>query len=183
MAIRIKTGTPDELHRDALALGYFADERPPRGFAGLADWRLNGALSRQIADGRLTGGYLEKVLIATDGRLPCSRILLLGLGNLADLTYDTLYAAGYAFAETIGTLKWNDFAFEIPAVGRSPLEGPIMVEAVTTGFFDAFSKDVRDLETVSPVLLIGEAMKEAAVAGVERFRKNTRDIIPVEFEA
>jgi hypothetical protein len=182
MTIRIKTGTLDELSQDGVALGFFSDERPPRGGVGLADWRMNGALSRQMADGRLAGSYLEKVLIATNGRLPSSRILLIGLGNLSDLTYDTLYMAGYTFAETIGTLGWDDFAFEVPAACRSTLEMPIMTEAVMTGFFDAFSKDIGRLETLSPVLLIGEEMKPAILAGVERFRKNTRDIIPVEME-
>ena len=182
MAIRIKTVTLDTLNHDGLALGFFADERPPRGYAGLADWRLNGTLSRQIADGGVAGSHLEKVLIATNGRLPFSRILLIGLGNLSELTYDTLYSAGYAFAETIGTLKWDDFAFEVPAAGRSTLDMAIMTEAVLTGFFDAFSKDIRNLELLSPVLLIKAEMMSPVLAGVERFKKNTKGIMPVEVE-
>lgn len=180
MAIRIETTAVDNLNHEGLALGFFSDERPPRGYVGFVDWRLNGMISKQIANGKLTGSYLEKVLVPSDRRIPTPKILLIGLGSSADLTYDTLYAAGYAFSETIANLKWIDFAFEVPAAGRSALALPIMTEAVLTGFFDAFSRDVGNLESLSPALLIKEEMMEPVMAGVERFKKNIKDVIPVE---
>jgi hypothetical protein len=180
MAIRIEAKSIDDLNCEGLALGFFSDEKPPRGYSGFVDWRLNGIISRYMAEGRLEGSYLEKVLIASNRRIPPSKVLLIGLGELSSLTYDTIYTAGYQFSETIAHLKWGDCAFEIPAAGRCGLALPIMAEAVLTGFFDAFSKDIGQLESLSPVLLIRENFIEPVLAGAERFRKNINYVIPVE---
>ena len=183
MAIKIEAiKTLDDLNHDGLILGFFSDERPPRGHCGFADWRLNGMISKQIFDGNLAGSNFEKVLIAADRRLPSSKILLIGLGLIAELSYDILYSAGYAFAGNVENLKWDDFAFEIPGTGRCNLEMPIMTEAVLTGFFDAFSKNIANLEVLNPVLLIGQEMMEPVLDGVERFKKNIKGVIPVEME-
>jgi hypothetical protein len=65
----------------SLALTFFADERPLRGAAGLADWRLCGRLSRLIKRGRIDGAAGEVTLLAPAGRrLPFDRIFLFGLG-------------------------------------------------------------------------------------------------------
>ncbi len=160
-------------------LGFFSDERPPRGHSGFVDWRLNGVISKQMADGRISGIPLEKVLIASDRRLPASKILLIGLGEIALLTYDGLYQAGYAFSETVAGLRWTDFAFEIPAAGRCSLELPIMAEAVLTGFFDFFSQGTEP-ESFCPALLARDCDLEAFYAGIERFRKNVGKHIEVE---
>ncbi len=180
MAIRIETVALDDLNHETLALGFFSDERPPRGYTGFVDWRLNGMISRRIAEGRLAGSCLEKVLIASNRRIPPSNVLLIGLGPLADLTYDTVYTAGYTFSETTASMKWNDIAFEIPAAGRCSLELPVMTEAVLTGFFDALSKEIGRLEVLSPSLLVREEFMDPVLAGVERFKKNFKDMIPVE---
>ena len=180
MAMRIETATLDDLRRECLALGFFSDERPPRGYAGFFDWRVNGMISKRIAEGSLAGSRLEKVLIASNGRIAPSKVLLLGLGPAAELTYDTLYTAGYTFSETAVSLKWDDMAFEIPAAGRCRLELPYMAEAVLTGFFDALAKEIGRLESLSPSLLIKEEFMDTVMAGVERFKKNFKDLIPVE---
>jgi len=181
MGIRIRTANLDDLEQEGLALGFFCDERPPRGFCGFVDWRLNGIISNQLAEGRLAGSHLEKVLIASNRRIPTEKILMIGLGEIARMTYDTVYEAGYAFAETIAGLRWVDFSFEIPAAGRCALQLSTMSEAVLTGFFDAFSKDVAQLESISPVLIIREDFIEPVRAGVERFKMNIKNVIPVEF--
>ena len=63
MKITISTASPDALARETLILGFFSDERPPKGYCGLVDWRLNGMISAEIAAGRISGGFLEKVAL------------------------------------------------------------------------------------------------------------------------
>jgi hypothetical protein len=66
---------------DALALGFFHDERPLRGAAGIADWRLGGRLTRLIKAGRIGGKKGEVLLLPpTRKRLTFPRIFLFGLG-------------------------------------------------------------------------------------------------------
>ncbi|MCL2669806.1 MAG: hypothetical protein FWE89_03885, partial [Syntrophaceae bacterium] len=84
MKINLTTALPDTLLRETLVLGFFSDELPPKGFCGLVDWRLNGAISAQIADRRITGSYLEKAACLVPRRIPVQCILLIGLGDLRD---------------------------------------------------------------------------------------------------
>ena len=62
----------EEAGGDALVLTFFREERPLRGAAGLADWRLCGRLSRLIKLGRLRGDNGESLL------MPCGRHAMTG---------------------------------------------------------------------------------------------------------
>lgn len=76
--------TPRPLERtegEIAVVGFFADERPLRGGAGRADWRLCGGLSRMIESGDLSGMSGEALLIASGPALLAPRLLLLGLGE------------------------------------------------------------------------------------------------------
>jgi hypothetical protein len=68
---------------DALVLTFFSDERPLRGAAGLADWRLCGRLSRLVRQRKITGKQHESLMLPPGVRLPFRRIMLFGLGDSA----------------------------------------------------------------------------------------------------
>ena len=50
---------------DIAVAGFFTDERPLRGGAARADWRLCGGLSRRIESGDLSGKSGEAMLIGS----------------------------------------------------------------------------------------------------------------------
>jgi hypothetical protein len=66
----------------------FEDDRPLRGPAGRADWRLCGDVSRLLEGGRIRGAAGEALLVPTEGRLAAGRLLLLGLGASGRLRAD-----------------------------------------------------------------------------------------------
>ncbi len=70
---------------DAAACAVCTDERPLRGPAGLADWRLSGLLSRQLQLQRYEGRLGEDMMVATGDRLPFGRVFLVGLGRSSDV--------------------------------------------------------------------------------------------------
>jgi hypothetical protein len=76
----------DESARDGLVLPVFKDDRPLRGAAGLADWRLCGRLSRLIKSNRATAEAGETLLLPPGRRLRFSRILWFGLGDAKGYT-------------------------------------------------------------------------------------------------
>jgi hypothetical protein len=76
----------DESARDALVLPVFKDDRPLRGAAGLADWRLCGRLSRLVKSSRATAESGESLLFPPGRRLRFSRILWFGLGDARGYT-------------------------------------------------------------------------------------------------
>jgi len=71
----------DEADHDTLLLPIFCDERPLRGAAGLADWRLCGRLTRLIKSGRASGARGETLLLPAGRRLRFRRLLMFGLGD------------------------------------------------------------------------------------------------------
>ena len=70
----------DLVKSEAVALGFFEDQRPLRGALGLVDWRLCGFLSRQIRLGRARGSLGEVILVPAGGRLALERVFVFGLG-------------------------------------------------------------------------------------------------------
>ena len=71
----------DEITRDCLVLPVFKDDRPLRGAAGLADWRLCGKLSRLVKGGKATAEKGESLMLPPGRRLKFGRILWFGLGD------------------------------------------------------------------------------------------------------
>jgi hypothetical protein len=60
--------------------GVFEDERPLRGAAGRADWRLCGLLTELLRAGSMTGRSGEATLVGSSGRLASDALLVVGLG-------------------------------------------------------------------------------------------------------
>jgi hypothetical protein len=86
----------DESARDCLVLPVFKDDRPLRGAAGLADWRLCGRLSRLLKSERASGDAGETMMLPPGRRLKFARILWFGLGD----------AKGYSDARFKQDIAW-----------------------------------------------------------------------------
>jgi hypothetical protein len=107
----------DETKRDCLVLAVFKDDRPLRGAAGLADWRLCGRLSRFLKANKATGEAGETLMFPPGRRLPFAKVLWFGLGD----------AKGYSDERFKKDLAWilgvvkgagiKDWALQAP--GRS----------------------------------------------------------------
>jgi Cytosol aminopeptidase family, N-terminal domain len=78
----------DESARDCLVLPVFKDDRPLRGAAGLADWRLCGRLSRLITSSRANSEQGETMLLPPGRRLRFNRVMWFGLGDAKGYTDD-----------------------------------------------------------------------------------------------
>lgn len=133
---------PLERARAGLTVGgYFSDERPLRGGAGRADWRLCGLVSRLLADGELSGARGEAVLLPTFGRLRSPRLLLMGLGARADydlaafeaLTRDVLVRAAALGVETVALAPLGIAGDDFERHAAAFLEGARAAEHAAAG--------------------------------------------------
>jgi hypothetical protein len=180
MQIKVTTESLDRLPHECLVLGFFSDERPPRGNGGFVDWRLNGLVSRLIADGKIRGDFAERVLIETHSRIPPQKIVLYGLGKRRELSYQTLREAGAGMTETAVRIHCYDFAIEVPGAGRSLLEVAEMTTSFTTGMFDYLSGNVEHLSTVTPCLLSDETYFQKTLLGIHKLRLNVKDKVQID---
>jgi hypothetical protein len=104
----------DESPHDALLLPIFSDERPLRGAAGLADWRLGGRLTRLLKGDRLRGDRGETVMMPPGRRLTFARVLLFGVGA----------SHGYGDAELRRDIRWMKDVATAAGASSFALEAP-----------------------------------------------------------
>ncbi|HEY5950104.1 MAG TPA: M17 family peptidase N-terminal domain-containing protein [Kofleriaceae bacterium] len=104
----------DETARDCLVLPVFRDDRPLRGAAGLADWRLCGRLSRLLKTNRATAEQGETMMLPPGRRLRFKRVLWFGLGDAKAYTDDRLRKDLTWIAEVVKNAGVTDWAVQAP---------------------------------------------------------------------
>lgn len=104
----------DETKRDCLVLSVFKDERPLRGAAGLADWRLCGRLSRLVKANRVVAEPRETMLLPAGRRLAFAKILWFGLGDSKGYTDDRFRKDVAWIVEVVTRANITDWAFQLP---------------------------------------------------------------------
>lgn len=141
MKISVSATSVKDLWHEGLAMALFSDEKPPRGVAGMVDWRLGGMISRSIARGTIAGSYGETILFHPDSPfLGPWKILMVGLGEREQLTTDRIYGAGWSIMNTMHRIGCRDFTSSVPGTGRCELPPASMVEAYLSGMLDALSE-------------------------------------------
>jgi len=82
----------DRVGAEVLVAAIFRDERPPRGVAGLFDWRTAGRLSRLMTGGFATGELGEVLMTPAKPSLPFDKVIFFGAGNSAEFD-DVIFGA------------------------------------------------------------------------------------------
>ena len=119
----------DALDVDALAV-FVGPERPLQGFAGFADWRLCGAISRAIRTGLFHAGDGEALLLPSGGRVAPGRVFCFGLPS-APLAPEAFLSAARALCEALARAGSETFATSMPplAGADAPLAARLWLEA------------------------------------------------------
>lgn len=104
----------DEGSHDTLLLTFFADERPLRGAAGLADWRLCGKLSQLIRHQRISGKRGETLMLPPGRRLPFQRLVLFGLGTSEKFNEDVFRQHVRWIQDVVTRAKIGSYATQVP---------------------------------------------------------------------
>jgi len=119
----------DGLDVDALAV-FVGPERPLQGFAGFADWRLCGAISRAIRSGLFDGAQGEALLLPSGGRMHPARIFCFGLPAAVPLSADGFLRAARQACEAMARAGSEAFASALPPLaGDLPQAARLWLEA------------------------------------------------------
>ena len=137
MEVIISSEPIDRQECQLVEVGLFEDERPLRGPAGLLDWRLNGAISREIINGRITGQFKETVIIPSSRWIQSPKILLIGLGSARRISYPKLREVSAHLLQTLLKISILDFCCSIPHSKPYPIECSKAVEVWVEGLVDA----------------------------------------------
>ena len=156
----------DALDVDAIAV-FVGQERPLQGFAGFADWRLCGAITRAIRGGLFSAAPGEALLLPSGGRIRPPRVFCFGLPS-TPLPLDAFAGAARRACEALQragseafATSWPPAAAEPSAVARAWLEASLAAPVrrqVLLGEARALQRDVAsarsalgaDVEVLSP---------------------------------
>ena len=104
----------DETARDCLVLPVFKDDRPLRGAAGLADWRMCGKLSRLLRASRATAEARETMILPPGRRLRFQKILWFGLGDAKGYSEQRFRNDLAWIVEVVGKAGVADWSLQMP---------------------------------------------------------------------
>jgi hypothetical protein len=125
---------------DVAVASFFEGDRPLRGAASRADWRLCGLISDMLARGRLSGAAGEALLMPTRRRLRASRLLVVGLGPSTAFGQPELLDAARAIAERLLDLRVESAALAIPGEWLGSVPARPAAEACARGALDAVAR-------------------------------------------
>ena len=183
MQVILSTESPDLPGNKFLALGIFSDEKPPRGICGFIDWRLNGFISQEMKQGRISGKFMEKIVIPFPGRMGTEILFLFGLGPVAKFNYKRIYTSAYQIVGVVDGMLLNNFAFELPGENRGSLATADIVEAMMTGFFDYLSKDIEKPANMTSCIVTSAGNVKEISTGIQHFKSAGKDMGSVDFGA
>jgi len=133
MNIQVKHGSIQEAQADALIVNLFEGVDRPAGATGAVDKALGGAISDLINMGDFTGKLNQTAVIYTRGGLPAPRVVLVGLGPVADFSVDRVRQAAAKAAKRAGELGAKSIASTAHGAGTGQIDPQVAAQAVVEG--------------------------------------------------
>jgi hypothetical protein len=136
----LDTAAPIEtIPADVLVLFQPANEPAPRGRLGRVDWLLLSGLSRLTVREKFAAERGASVLLSSGGKFAADWVLVIGLGQRAEMTMTALYRLSYQAAETVLRLRRPRIAVELP-LRAFPAEPP---ERIRLAFLEGFLAELQ----------------------------------------
>jgi len=165
------------LEVDVALAGYFGDDRPLRGAAARADWRLCGSVSRMLVDGLLEGSAGEALLLSGQGHVRAPRILLIGLGprrTLAENEFERILTD--ALARCVD-LRCSKIGLAPPGIGGDDV--PRHARAIVAAALAAAKRSPAPLE----ILVVQRPPKVAAAVRALREAADLLEATAIRIDA
>jgi hypothetical protein len=166
---------------DAICVPLWSDVRPPRGAAGLLDWRMCGRLSAMMAAGKVTGAEAEQILFPSAHRLPWRLVLALGAGPRRDFSEKRLQATVRRALKAVRGLGARRLALALPArdAERATAGTPATLTQrraldVVLQEVDAAPNDLDELTVIAPAAVqkeLAEVLRLRAVRAAPEARR------------
>ena len=104
----------DAAGMEVLLAALHTDERPPRGVAGLFDWRSAGRLSRLLQSGFASGELGEVLMTPARPGLPFDKVILFGAGRSDQLDEGLFESLLERILRTVEGLRARAVMAELP---------------------------------------------------------------------
>ncbi len=145
------------------------DVRPLTGAVGRIDWALNGLISRLIVEKKVSGAFLESVLIRPGRYLASEKLLVFGIGPYEACRGEKVAQVGERLIHVLEGLHVNDISLSLPAPGNG--ETPVeFAEFLTKGILATDGDKALQpyLEGVNLVLSCDMEEIDEALLGIQK---------------
>ena len=161
---------------DAIVVNLFEGIASPGGATGAVDSALDGAISRLIDDGEITGKRGEVTIIHTLGKIAPARVVVAGLGKASDFDAEAVRSVSGETArrlQGVGVSRYSTIAHGAGIGGMDAAQSAqAIVEGTALGLydFDRFKSSKDDGKSVETVEIVEfDASKLALLQqGVDR---------------
>jgi leucyl aminopeptidase len=167
MEIKAATGDIAGIKAGAIVVNHFEEVKRPEGVAATIDKALGGAMSELIKQGDIKGKLNEITLLHSLGKLPASRIVVLGLGKKKELTVNKVRGA---VAETCRYLRGKgvtSIASITQGEGINEIKSDDAVQAMTEGallglyaFRRYITKKENDFGEIKELTIVGKEKRQ-----------------------
>jgi len=151
-----------KLETDAVAVGFFEDTRPLKGAAGTLDWVLCGSLSHLIIQNKIRGALGEVALLTTKGKIPASKVFMVGLGPRSQMGPAALREASRIAATVIAGAGVKHAALDCFPLGNGQSDENIT--AVRQGLTEGAGDHALDITLLAPDAASFERMSRSVRA-------------------
>lgn len=151
----------DQVGTEVLIGAVFSDERPPRGVAGLVDWRSAGRLSRLMQQGFLTGELGEVLMVPAKPGMTFDKAILFGAGRRAEFDDEIFAGLIERMLRTMEGLCTRAVVAQLPGRHLDVIGAERAVDILFEGAAEKPEHDVWTLvETTTAQKAIAEHLKK-----------------------
>ena len=133
MNVTVRQGAAQSLETDLVVVNLFEGTTEPAGATGAMDLALGGQISALIRAGDVKGKLGEITVLYSSGRLPATRLLILGLGKAEEFTLEQVLQVAGAAAKKVRDLGVKQFATVVHGAGAGGISPADATQALVEG--------------------------------------------------
>ncbi len=133
MDVKVQRGSIEATQADVIVVNLFEGVELPAGATGAVDKALNGAISEVIRSGDYRGKLNELSVLYSRGALPAKRVIVVGLGKVADFNLDRVRQAAAWSARRARDLGCKSIATVAHGAGTGQIDAASAAQAVVEG--------------------------------------------------
>ena len=133
MDIKVTVGDISKTKADAILLGIFADSKKPQGILVNVDKALDGAVTGLLKQGEIKGKLGEVTILHSLGKIPASRVVIVGLGKSKELTQDKIRIAVAETCRKLCKKGAKNIAIAVLGAGTNGLTPQASAQAISEG--------------------------------------------------
>jgi leucyl aminopeptidase len=133
METKVVAGDITQIEADAIVVNLFEDVKQPGGATAAVDRLLAGAIDSLVNRGEIRGKFEEVSIVHTLGKLPATRVAIVGLGNRGDLDIDKVRRVTGQFCRVLRKLNCRKIATILHGADAGNIEPEASAQAITEG--------------------------------------------------